>query len=78
MWKIKQNKKEGETMAEQKMYYDKYDIQKLFECGESKAQQIIREIKTYTGNRLGIKGKVLVSEFNAWSQGANSGTNGSY
>lgn len=64
-------KKEGGYMN--KLYYDKFDIQRLFECGESKAQQIIREIKAFTGNRLDIKGKVLVSEFEAWSKGTNAG-----
>ena len=50
----------------EKQYYDKYDIMSIFGCGKDKALQIIRCIKDYTGDRLKLKGKVLVTEFNQW------------
>ena len=52
-----------EFMAE---YYDKIDIMNKLGCGESKAMAIIRSIKDYTGDMLKIRGKVLVTEYEAW------------
>lgn len=56
----------------EKLYYDKYDIMEIFCCGKDKALQIIRCIKDYTGDRLKIQGKVLVTEFNEWLQIKNN------
>jgi hypothetical protein len=56
----------------EKLYYDKDDIMDIFCCGKDKALQIIRCIKNYTGDRLKIKGKVLVTEFNEWLQGSKN------
>lgn len=45
---------------------DKYDIMDMFKCGEAKAYSIIRSVKKCTGDKLGIKGKVLITELNEW------------
>ena len=47
-------------------YYDKYDIMNIFGCGVDRAMAILRSIKNYTGDVLGLKGKVLVTEYEAW------------
>ncbi|MBQ8567291.1 MAG: hypothetical protein IJ445_06905 [Clostridia bacterium] len=47
-------------------FVDKYDIIDMFKCGESKALSIIRSVKKCTGDKLGIKGKVLITELNEW------------
>lgn len=49
-------------------FYDKYDIMNILKCGETKAMAVIRSVKEYTGNMLGIKGKILVTEYEAWKQ----------
>ena len=41
-------------------------IQKLFGCGVNKAAAIIRCIKDYVPNPLPLRGKVLVTEYEAW------------
>ncbi len=53
----------------EKDYLDKHDIMSIFECGEAKAMCIIRSIKSYTGNHLALKGKVLKTEYEAWKNG---------
>lgn len=47
-------------------YYDKYDIMSKLGCGKDRAMTIIRAIKHHTGDILGIRGKVLVTEYEAW------------
>lgn len=47
-------------------FYDKYDIMNKLEICESRAMAIIRAVKHYTGDMLKIKGKVLVTEYEAW------------
>jgi hypothetical protein len=59
----------------EKQYYDKHDIMNIFGCGKDKALQIIRCIKDFTGDRLKIQGKVLVSEFNEWNLGIKNNQN---
>ncbi len=49
-----------------KDYYDKYDIMNIFGCGKDRAMAILRSIKDYTGDVLGLKGKVLITEYEAW------------
>lgn len=51
-----------------KEFYDKADIMNLLKCGESRALAIIRSVKDYTGDMLGVRGKVLVTEYEAWKQ----------
>ncbi len=53
-------------MAENKEYLNVADIQKLFGCGVNKAAAIIRCIKDYVPNPLPLRGKVLVTEYEAW------------
>ena len=49
-----------------KEFYDKYDIMNIFDCGVDRAFAIIRSIKAFTGDMLHLKGKVLVTEYEAW------------
>lgn len=56
---------------QQKVFYDKLDIMNLLGCGEAKAQSIIRSVKYCTGDKTKIKGKVLVTEFEAWINAVN-------
>ena len=51
-----------------KEFYDKVDIMNLLKCGESRALAIIRSVKDYTGDMLGVRGKILVTEYEAWKQ----------
>ena len=54
-------------MESKKMYLDKYDIMRLFDCGESKAVMIIRCIKSVS-DTLHLKGKVTQIDFDTWYQ----------
>ena len=71
-------KKKGKrkmTRAEimnEKQYLDKYDIMNIFGCGVDRALAIIRSIKETTGNPLGLKGKVLITEYEAWKNAVNA------
>ena len=47
-------------------FYDKYDIMDKLEICKSRAMAIIRAVKHYTGDMLKVKGKVLVTEYEAW------------
>ena len=47
-------------------FYDKYDIMNKLVICESKAMAIIRAVKHYTGDMLKVKGKILVTEYEAW------------
>ena len=58
--------KTKEELISESVYVDKYDIMDMFKCGESKALSIIRSVKKCTGDKLGLKGKVLVTELNEW------------
>ena len=49
-------------------YYDKFDIMNLLKCGEARALAVIRSVKDYTGDMIGIRGKILVTEYEAWKQ----------
>lgn len=51
-----------------KLFYDKYDIMKMFECGADKAMAIIRAIKNVS-NIANLKGKVTVTDYQAWLNG---------
>lgn len=53
-------------MEVKKEYLCIADIQKLFGCGVNKAAAIIRCIKDYVPNPLPLRGKVLVTEYEAW------------
>ena len=44
------------------------DLQKIFDCGLSSAQKIMREIKTKSDS-LKIKGKVTVKDYEIWFNG---------
>lgn len=48
-----------------KLYYDKYDIMNMFNCGADKAMAIIRSIKSVSDS-LKIKGKVTTTDYEAW------------
>lgn len=50
----------------EKQFYDASDIMTIYGCGVDKARSIIRSIKHCTGDKLGIAGKVLVTEHDAW------------
>ena len=54
-----------------KQFYDATDIMAIYGCGLDKARSIIRSIKYCTGDKLGIAGKVLVTEHDAWQQAVN-------
>ena len=56
---------------QQKVVYDKFDIMNLLGCGEAKAQSIIRSVKYCTGDKTKLKGKILVTEFEAWVNAVN-------
>ena len=43
----------------------------LLGCGEAKAQSIIRSVKYCTGDKTKLKGKILVTEFEAWVNAVN-------
>ncbi|MBQ9744497.1 MAG: hypothetical protein IJW19_05160 [Clostridia bacterium] len=60
VFKTKEELKNGSA------FVDKYDLMDMFKCGEAKALSIIRSVKKCTGDKLGIKGKVLVTELNEW------------
>lgn len=53
-------------MANERDYYDTYDIMFKCGCGRDRAQATIRAIKeSVGGGKLG-KGKVLKTEYEAW------------
>lgn len=58
--------KTKEELFKESIFMDKYDLMNMFKCGEAKALSIIRSVKKCTGDKLGIKGKVLVTEFTEW------------
>ena len=60
-----------DNLTKEKQFYDAYDIMNLYGCGLDKARSIIRSIKHCTGDKLGIAGKVLVTEHDAWQQAVN-------
>lgn len=53
-------------MDQKRDYYSVADIQEKFGCGIHKAESIIRAIKAYVPDPLPIRGKVLVTEYEAW------------
>ena len=58
-------------MEQEKEFYDKTDIMKKFGCGLHKAEAIIRCIKAYVDEPLPLRGKVLVTEYEAWKNRTN-------
>ena len=50
---------------ENKYYYDVYDIMRMFKVGQSKAYNILSEIKVVS-NTLPVAGKVTITDFQAW------------
>lgn len=54
-----------EELKKKKAYLDVTDITLLFGCGTSKAYSIMRSIKYYS-DMLGMPGKVLITELEAW------------
>lgn len=53
-------------------YLDKYDIQRIFSVGISKAESIMRAIKAVAGDKLG-KGKVTITEYQIWYEMGGKG-----
>lgn len=53
-------------MEVKKEYLSIADIQGMFGCGKNKAEQIIRCVKDYVKDPLPLRGKVLVTEYEAW------------
>ena len=49
---------------ENKYYYDVYDIMRMFKVGQSKAYNILAEIKVVS-NTLPVVGKVTTADFQA-------------
>lgn len=50
----------------EKEFYSVADLQKKFCCGKSKAEAIMRCIKAYVAEPMPLRGKVLVTEYEAW------------
>lgn len=44
------------------------DLSKIFDCGTSSAQRIMRNIKSVS-DITGMKGKITVSDYEAWFSG---------
>lgn len=51
---------------EQKDFYTVKDLQDKFQCSIHKAEAIMRAIKAYVSSPLPLRGKVLVTEYEAW------------
>lgn len=52
--------------GQEKEFYSVADLQKKFCCGKSKAEAIMRCIKAYVSDPMPLRGKVLVTEYEAW------------
>lgn len=52
-------------MKEEKEYLDKYDIAKMYNCGLSKAMDMIRGIKSIS-DTLGYKGRITKLDLERW------------
>lgn len=50
---------------DEKYYYNVYDIMRMFDVGQSKAYNILAEIKVVS-NTLHVAGKVTIADFQAW------------
>lgn len=46
-------------------FYTTADIQSIFQVGKSVAQRILRSAKAYQ-DKLAVKGKILITDFEAW------------
>lgn len=55
----------GEINYGKKLYFDKDDIMRMFNCSESKAYAIIRSIKSVSDS-LKIRGRVTLADFERW------------
>lgn len=55
-----------EELKKKKMYLNVFDIMQVFGCSRPKAYNILDSVKYCTGNMLGISGKILVTELEAW------------
>ena len=62
-------------MENTKMYLDKFDIMRMFDCGETKALMIIRCIKSVS-DTLHLKGKVTQLDFDCWYNKTSAATEG--
>lgn len=60
-----------QSIVNTQQYLTLHDIMDIFKCGKDKAYSIIRSIKHCTGDKLGISGKVLVTEYEAWNNAVN-------
>lgn len=52
--------------AEEKLYYNKYDIMKMYDCSVNTAMGYLRAIKSVCGGGMLAKGKVLPCELEYW------------
>ena len=55
-----------EISRDEKLYYDKYDIMKMYDCGINTAIGYLRAIKAVCGGGKLGKGKVLPCELEHW------------
>ena len=56
---------------QEKEFYTIADLQQKFCCCRSKAESIMRCIKAYVPDPLPLRGKVLVTEYEAWKNRLN-------
>ena len=54
-----------ENNFQEKEFYNIDDLRRMFCCGKSKAQAIMRSIRAYSPS-LPIRGKVLVEDCESW------------
>lgn len=54
-----------EELFEKPQYLGVEDIKRIFDCGNTKAWEIIRNIKSVS-DRLNISGKVTISDYEKW------------
>lgn len=58
----------AEDIFKDKPYLNYADIMKIFRCGENKARQIIRAIKSVS-DTIPIQGKVSQADYERWLKG---------
>lgn len=54
-----------ENNFQEKEFYNIDDLRRMFCCGKSKAQAIMRSIRAYNQS-LPFSGRILVEDYNAW------------
>ena len=52
-------------IMQEKQYISVKDIENIFNCSSPVAQKIMRQIKSVS-DRLGVKGKVTLSDYECW------------